>query len=168
MDKLNCEAGARVVVKAWTQPEYRVRLLADGTAALAELGIEGTGQSADLVAVENTPTRHNLVVCTLCSCCACSTHSNSHLVTACLSASLHTAALVMRTEKGHCNLTEKCRCRWWGAQMRAGSSVGHRITSSPAATAPAPSVPHAPSLLSSASPSTQVGSTPLSRPPQTQ
>ena len=76
MDKESCEQGARVVVKAWLEPEYKARLLADGSAALAELGIEGTGQSADLVAVENTSTLHNLVVCTLCSCCASTTPSS--------------------------------------------------------------------------------------------
>jgi nitrile hydratase len=59
--------GARVVAKAWTDPAYRVRLLADATAAIAELGFSGA-QGEHMVAVENTPTVHNLVVCTLCSC----------------------------------------------------------------------------------------------------
>ena len=59
--------GARVVARAWTDPAYRERLLADATAAIAELGFGGL-QGEHMVAVENTPTVHNLVVCTLCSC----------------------------------------------------------------------------------------------------
>ena len=59
--------GARVVARAWTDPAYRLRLLADATAAIAEFGFTG-GQGEHMVAVENTPTTHNLVVCTLCSC----------------------------------------------------------------------------------------------------
>jgi len=59
--------GARVVARAWTDPEYKQRLLADATAAIAELGYGGL-QGEHVVAVENTPAVHNLVVCTLCSC----------------------------------------------------------------------------------------------------
>jgi nitrile hydratase subunit alpha len=59
--------GAKVVVRAWTDPEYRRRLLADGTAAIAELGFGGP-QGEHVVVVENTPAVHNVVVCTLCSC----------------------------------------------------------------------------------------------------
>ena len=59
--------GARVVARAWTDPGYRERLLADGTAAIAELGFGGP-QCDRLVVVENTPGVHNVVVCTLCSC----------------------------------------------------------------------------------------------------
>jgi nitrile hydratase len=59
--------GARVVARAWLDPAYRERLLADGTAAIAELGYGGS-QAEHLVALENTPSVHNLVVCTLCSC----------------------------------------------------------------------------------------------------
>lgn len=59
--------GARVVARAWTDPAYRQRLLADATAAVAELGYRGR-QGEHLVAVENTATAHNVVVCTLCSC----------------------------------------------------------------------------------------------------
>jgi nitrile hydratase len=59
--------GARVVARAWTDPAYRARLLQDATAAIAELGYSGR-QGEHMVAVENTPDRHNLVVCTLCSC----------------------------------------------------------------------------------------------------
>ncbi|MGW7381021.1 nitrile hydratase subunit alpha [Streptomyces sp. NPDC054794] len=59
--------GAKVVAKAWTDPDYRQRLLQDGTAAIKELGFSGP-QGEHIVVVENTPTTHNVVVCTLCSC----------------------------------------------------------------------------------------------------
>jgi nitrile hydratase subunit alpha len=59
--------GAKVVAKAWTDPEYRERLLADGTAAVKELGFSGP-QGEHIVVVENTPTTHNVTVCSLCSC----------------------------------------------------------------------------------------------------
>ena len=59
--------GAKVVAKAWTDPEYRRRLLDDGTAAVKELGFSGQ-QGEHIVVVENTATTHNVVVCTLCSC----------------------------------------------------------------------------------------------------
>ena len=59
--------GAKVVARAWTDPAYRQRLLADGTRAIAEFGFGGP-EAQMLVAVENTPTIHNVVVCTLCSC----------------------------------------------------------------------------------------------------
>ncbi len=59
--------GARVVARAWTDPAFRRRLLDDGTAAIEEFQFEG-GQVEKLVVVENTPTIHNAVVCTLCSC----------------------------------------------------------------------------------------------------
>ena len=65
--KVGPRNGARVVARAWTDPDYRARLMADATAAIAELGYGGR-QGEHMVAVENTPTRHNLVVCTLCSC----------------------------------------------------------------------------------------------------
>ena len=58
--------GSRVVAHAWTDPEFKKRLLADGKAAVAEFGID---MEADrLIAVENTPEVHNVIVCTLCSC----------------------------------------------------------------------------------------------------
>ena len=60
--------GARVVAHAWVDPAYKQRLLADGTAAIAELGIAGRGGGDKMVVVENTPAVHNMVVCTLCSC----------------------------------------------------------------------------------------------------
>jgi nitrile hydratase len=59
--------GAEVVAKAWTDPEYKERLLEDGTAAVDELGYTGV-QGTDLEVRENTPDVHNVVVCTLCSC----------------------------------------------------------------------------------------------------
>jgi nitrile hydratase len=59
--------GARVVAKAWTDPEFKRRLLADATKAVAELGhVSRVGDH--LIAIENTPARHNMIVCTLCSC----------------------------------------------------------------------------------------------------
>jgi nitrile hydratase len=65
--KVGPRNGARVVARAWVDPAYRARLLADATSAIRELGYTGR-QGEDMVAVENTPTVHNLVVCTLCSC----------------------------------------------------------------------------------------------------
>ncbi|MDX3854855.1 nitrile hydratase subunit alpha [Streptomyces sp. AK02-01A] len=59
--------GAKVVARAWTDPEYRQRLLAEGTAAIRELGFGGR-QGEHIVVVENTATTHNVVVCSLCSC----------------------------------------------------------------------------------------------------
>lgn len=59
--------GAKVVARAWTDPDFKARLLEDGTAAIAEFDFEG-GQVDKLVVVENTETVHNAVVCTLCSC----------------------------------------------------------------------------------------------------
>ena len=65
--KIGPRNGARVVAKAWTDAAYRERLLHDATAAIAELGYSGR-QGEHMIAVENTPERHNVVVCTLCSC----------------------------------------------------------------------------------------------------
>ncbi|MDR7126989.1 nitrile hydratase subunit alpha [Pseudotabrizicola sp. 4114] len=65
--KIGPRNGARVVAKAWTDPEYKARLLKDGTSAIAELGYSGV-QGEDMVVLENTPDVHNMVVCTLCSC----------------------------------------------------------------------------------------------------
>ena len=59
--------GARVVARAWLDPDYKQRLLENATAAIAELGYGGM-QGEHMVVVENTPTVHNVVVCTLCSC----------------------------------------------------------------------------------------------------
>jgi nitrile hydratase len=63
--------GARIVARAWADPGFRERLLADGNAAAAELGLGAAGRDSSgyrLKAVENTARLHNLVVCTLCSC----------------------------------------------------------------------------------------------------
>jgi nitrile hydratase subunit alpha len=65
--KIGPRNGAKVVARAWADPSYKTRLLTDATAAIAELGFGGL-QGEHMVAVENTPTVHNLVVCTLCSC----------------------------------------------------------------------------------------------------
>jgi nitrile hydratase len=59
--------GARVVARSWVEPAYRERLLADATSAIAELGFGGV-EGEHMVAVENTPEVHHLIVCTLCSC----------------------------------------------------------------------------------------------------
>lgn len=60
------ERGAKVVARAWTDPAFKARLLADGTRACEELGLEVP--ALRLVVVENTPEVHNAIVCTLCSC----------------------------------------------------------------------------------------------------
>jgi len=60
------ERGAKVVARAWTDPAFKQRLLADGTAACEELGLDVP--ALRLVVVENTPEVHNVIVCTLCSC----------------------------------------------------------------------------------------------------
>lgn len=60
------ERGARVVAKAWTDPAFKARLLANGTAACEELGLDVP--ALKLVVVENTAEVHNMIVCTLCSC----------------------------------------------------------------------------------------------------
>jgi nitrile hydratase len=65
--KVGPRNGARVVARAWSDPDYKARVLADGSKAIAELGFSGV-QGEDMVVVENTDQVHNLVVCTLCSC----------------------------------------------------------------------------------------------------
>jgi len=65
--KVGPHNGARVVARSWVDPEYRARLLSDATGAISELGYDGR-QGEHMVAVENTATTHNMVVCTLCSC----------------------------------------------------------------------------------------------------
>jgi nitrile hydratase subunit alpha len=65
--KIGPRNGAKVVARAWTDRAYKARLLTDATAAIAELGFGGM-QGEHMVAVENTPKVHNLIVCTLCSC----------------------------------------------------------------------------------------------------
>jgi nitrile hydratase subunit alpha len=61
------QLGAKVVAKAWSDPEFKARLVANATDACAELGIGGL-QGEDMVVVEDTDTVHNVIVCTLCSC----------------------------------------------------------------------------------------------------
>jgi len=65
--KVGPRNGARVVARAWSNPEYRERLRKDATGAIASMGFAGR-QSEHMIAVENTPKIHNMVVCTLCSC----------------------------------------------------------------------------------------------------
>jgi nitrile hydratase len=65
--KVGPRNGARVVARAWVDPSYKLRLLADAPSALAELGYS-SGQGEHMVVLENGPQVHNLVVCTLCSC----------------------------------------------------------------------------------------------------
>jgi nitrile hydratase len=60
--------GAKVVARAWTDPEYKKRLLAEGASAIKEVAWGGGAQGEHIVVVENTPEVHNVVVCTLCSC----------------------------------------------------------------------------------------------------
>lgn len=62
--------GARVVAKAWTDPVFRRRLLANGREAVAELGLGMPPHHRHLVVLENTPSLHNVICCTLCSCTA--------------------------------------------------------------------------------------------------
>src|SRR5580692_9176689 len=64
--KIGPHIGAGIIAKAWTDPAFKRRLLADATEAISGLGLGG--RAVHLVAVENTPARHNMVVCTLCSC----------------------------------------------------------------------------------------------------
>ncbi|MGH7916052.1 MAG: nitrile hydratase subunit alpha [Candidatus Binataceae bacterium] len=66
--KIGPRNGARVVARAWLDPAFKARLLADGAAAITELGIEAGPQGEHLMVLENTSRIHNLVVCTLCSC----------------------------------------------------------------------------------------------------
>lgn len=67
MDARDYRRGAKIVARAWIDPAYKARLLTNGRAAVEELGLE-VGPLLHLVALENTPTEHNVVVCTLCSC----------------------------------------------------------------------------------------------------
>ena len=67
-DEIGPLNGARVVARAWIDPEYRDRLLDDALGAIAELGVEVNEDTMAIEVLENTPTDHHLVVCTLCSC----------------------------------------------------------------------------------------------------
>lgn len=66
-NKVGPHLGAKVVARAWTDPEFKSRLLSDGSAAIAEMGMAGM-EGTHMLVKENTPEVHNLVVCTLCSC----------------------------------------------------------------------------------------------------
>ncbi|WP_404652798.1 nitrile hydratase subunit alpha [Raoultella terrigena] len=65
--KVGPRNGAQVVARAWSDPEYKRRLMENATAAISELGFSGI-QGEDMLVVENTPDVHNVTVCTLCSC----------------------------------------------------------------------------------------------------
>jgi nitrile hydratase alpha subunit len=67
MDSRSAAMGARMIARAWIDADYKKRLLADAKAAAGELGID-TSNAPVVLALENTPTRHHLVTCTLCSC----------------------------------------------------------------------------------------------------
>jgi nitrile hydratase alpha subunit len=67
MDSRNPAMGAKIVARAWVDPAYKARLLANAKAAADELGVD-TANTAEVVALENTAARHHVVVCTLCSC----------------------------------------------------------------------------------------------------
>ncbi len=69
-ENLLAENGAKVVARAWTDPAFRQRLLADGKAAIAEFGIGLPAIQRQVYVLENTPAVHNVIVCTLCSCTA--------------------------------------------------------------------------------------------------
>ncbi|AQA02341.1 nitrile hydratase subunit alpha [Mycobacterium sp. MS1601] len=66
-NRIGPKDGAAVIARAWTEPDFKAKLLADGTATLAELGMTGF-EGAHVIFVENTDDVHNVVVCTLCSC----------------------------------------------------------------------------------------------------
>ena len=66
-NRIGPKNGAKVVAKAWVDPEYKKRLLNDATSAIRELSYQGR-QGENMVVVENTPKTHNVIVCTLCSC----------------------------------------------------------------------------------------------------
>ena len=67
MESRNPEKGAEVVARAWTDPQFKALLLADGTAAVESMGVD-MSHAPKLAVVENTPDVHNIIVCTLCSC----------------------------------------------------------------------------------------------------
>jgi nitrile hydratase len=66
-NRVGPQIGAKVVARAWTEPDFKERLLANATEACAEMGVSGL-QGEAMVAVENTDDVHNVIVCTLCSC----------------------------------------------------------------------------------------------------
>ena len=68
MDSRTPVMGSKIVARAWTDDAYRTRLLADPKAALAEMGVTKLDENPEVKVVANTPDRHNVIVCTLCSC----------------------------------------------------------------------------------------------------
>ena len=68
MDSRQPVMGSKIVARAWTDADYKSRLLADPKAALAEMGVTKLDENPEVKVVENTPDRHNVIVCTLCSC----------------------------------------------------------------------------------------------------
>ena len=66
-NKIGPQNGSRVIARAWIDPEYKAQLLSDASSAIADLGYSGL-QGEHMIAVENTESVHNVVVCTLCSC----------------------------------------------------------------------------------------------------
>ncbi len=68
MDSRTPVAGSRIVARAWTEPDYRERLLNDPKAALAEMGVTKLDENPEVKVVADTPDRHHVIVCTLCSC----------------------------------------------------------------------------------------------------
>ena len=67
-NKVGPHLGAQVVARAWTDPDFKTKLLADGEGTIAELGMASGIEGTHIVVKENTPEVHNMVVCTLCSC----------------------------------------------------------------------------------------------------
>ena len=67
MESRSPENGARIVARAWTDPDYKALLLSDTKAAALEMGVDASGP-VEFITVENTPEVHNIIVCTLCSC----------------------------------------------------------------------------------------------------
>src|SRR5271155_1212085 len=67
-NKVGPRNGAKVVARAWVDPDYKQRLLSDAASAIAEIGLGKSAVGDHTLVLENTPKVHNLVVCTLCSC----------------------------------------------------------------------------------------------------
>jgi nitrile hydratase len=68
MDSRTPVMGQKIIARAWTDPEYKQRLISDPNSAFAEMGVTRLDENPEVVVVENTPDRHNVIVCTLCSC----------------------------------------------------------------------------------------------------
>jgi nitrile hydratase len=68
MDSRTPVMGQKIIARAWTDSAYRERLISDPKSAFAEMGVTRLDENPEVVVVENTPERHNVIVCTLCSC----------------------------------------------------------------------------------------------------